>query len=257
MHTEPSDPNGPNLVANINMLGLTIGEVQFSTQKLDFPDLAALYNIADVTVCISDAEGCGLSTLESLSCGTPIIVNMTGGLQEQVTDGEEWFGVGIDPCSKAVIGSQEIPYIFEDRINKDKFIDARPDNKTEKEEEGADAKEREGFGVEGMDETGREYAFQVFKNRGVRQSIIDGYKNLKNDKDRKLFKDRMMINLNLYLKKFEEENFGQPDYEIPDNPEALDEKPPMGGEGMPPEPDMGGEMMPPEDEEVIPPPSFE
>ncbi|MBV03464.1 MAG: hypothetical protein CML45_03620 [Rhodobacteraceae bacterium] len=124
MHTEPSDPNGPNLVANINMLGLTNGEVQFSTQKLDFPELAALYNIADVTVCISDAEGFGLSTLESLSCGTPIIVNMTGGLQEQVTDGENWFGVGIEPCSKAVIGSQEIPYIYEDRINKDDFINA-------------------------------------------------------------------------------------------------------------------------------------
>ena len=124
MHTDPTDPNGPNLIANINMLGITGGEVQFSTQKLDFPQLAALYNMADVTVCISDAEGFGLSTLESLSCGTPIIVNMTGGLQEQVTDGENWFGVGIEPCSKAVIGSQEIPYIYEDRINKDKFIDA-------------------------------------------------------------------------------------------------------------------------------------
>ena len=131
------------------------------------------------------------------------------------------------------------------------------DRKGHAEEDGADAKEREGFGVEGMDETGREYAFQVFKNRGVRQSIIDGYKNLKNDKDRKLFKDWMMINLNLYLKKFEEENFGQPDYEIPENPEAAAEEPPMGGEEMPPEPDMGGEMMPPEEEEVIPPPSFE
>jgi len=124
MHTDPGDSNGPNLVANINMLGLTNGEVQFSTQKLDFPELAALYNIADVTVCISDAEGFGLSTLESLSCGTPIIVNMTGGLQEQVTDGDEWFGVGIEPSSKAVIGSQEIPYIYEDRINKDDFINA-------------------------------------------------------------------------------------------------------------------------------------
>ena len=33
---------------------------------------------------ISDAEGFGLATLESLACETPIIVNMTGGLQEQV-----------------------------------------------------------------------------------------------------------------------------------------------------------------------------
>ena len=62
--------------------------------------------------------------LESLACGTPIIVNMTGGLQEQVTDGEEWFGIGIEPSAKAVIGSQEVPYIYEDRISKDDFINA-------------------------------------------------------------------------------------------------------------------------------------
>jgi len=80
--------------------------------------------MTDVTVNISDAEGFGLATLESLSCGTPIIVNMTGGLQEQVTNGEEWFGVGIEPNSKAVIGSQEIPYIYEDRIGKDDFVNA-------------------------------------------------------------------------------------------------------------------------------------
>ena len=49
---------------------------------------------------------------------------MTGGLQEQVTDGEDWFGVGIEPASKAVIGSQDVPYIYEDRLNKDDFINS-------------------------------------------------------------------------------------------------------------------------------------
>lgn len=124
MHTDPNDVNGPNLVATIDKLGLVDGEVQFSTQKLDFPQLAALYNIADVTVNISDAEGFGLSTLESLSCATPIIVTMTGGLQEQVTNGEEWFGVGMEPAAKAVIGSQDIPYIYEDRVSKEDFLAA-------------------------------------------------------------------------------------------------------------------------------------
>tara|TARA_B100000287_G_scaffold340858_1_gene327340 strand:+ start:1150 stop:2325 length:1176 start_codon:yes stop_codon:yes gene_type:complete len=122
MHTDPNDVNGPNLSAIIHKLGLTNGEVKFSTNKLDFPHMAAMYNMADVTVNISDAEGFGLATLESLSCGTPIIVNMTGGLQEQVTDGENWFGVGLQPSSKSIIGSQDIPYIYEDRINGDEFI---------------------------------------------------------------------------------------------------------------------------------------
>ena len=49
---------------------------------------------------------------------------MTGGLQEQVTNGEEWFGVGIEPASRAIIGSQQVPFIYEDRVSKKDFIDA-------------------------------------------------------------------------------------------------------------------------------------
>jgi len=53
------------------------------------------------------------------------LVNMTGGLQDQVTDGEgNWFGIGLEPASKAVIGSQSVPYIYEDRVNKEEFLDA-------------------------------------------------------------------------------------------------------------------------------------
>ena len=124
MHTDPKDSHGQDLEAILKELKLTDGQVKFSTHKIQPEHLSILYNVADCTINISDAEGFGLSTLESLACGTPIIVNMTGGLQEQVTNGEEWFGVGIEPSSKAVIGSQDIPYIYEDRINKDEFLDA-------------------------------------------------------------------------------------------------------------------------------------
>ena len=145
MHTDPNDPNGPNLFAIIDKLGLRDGEVQFSTQKVDFEHMAMMYNVSDVTVNISDAEGFGLATLESLSCGTPIIVNMTGGLQDQVTDGEQWFGVGIEPASKCIIGSQDIPYIYADRLNKDDFINALTKiyemSKEERQEMGAKGKE--------------------------------------------------------------------------------------------------------------------
>ena len=124
MHTNPKDGHGQDLNAIIQELGLVNGEVIFSTSAVDQRILAQIYNIADCTINISDAEGFGLATLESLSCGTPIIVNMTGGLQEQVTDGENWFGVGVEPSSKAVIGSQEVPYIYEDRLNKDDVVNA-------------------------------------------------------------------------------------------------------------------------------------
>ena len=124
MHTEVKDPNGQDLEAIVRHLDLTEGQVMFSEDKMPPENLSMLYNAADVTVNISDAEGFGLATLESLACGTPIVVNMTGGLQEQVTDGENWFGIGLEPSSKAIIGSQEIPWIYEDRLNKKEFIDA-------------------------------------------------------------------------------------------------------------------------------------
>ena len=73
----------------VDQLGFHDGEVFLSTTKMPAEHLSLLYNIADCTVNISDAEGFGLATPESLSCETPIIVNMTGGLQEQVTDGEK------------------------------------------------------------------------------------------------------------------------------------------------------------------------
>jgi len=124
MHTDPHDVHGQDLLRIMNRLGLTNGEVMISSKKVPPEHLSMIYNIADCTINISDAEGFGLATFESLACETPIIVTMTGGLQEQVTDGVNWFGVGIEPTSKSVIGSQEVPYIYEDRINQEVFVDA-------------------------------------------------------------------------------------------------------------------------------------
>lgn len=159
MHTDVRDPYGQNLQAIIESLGLTNGEVVFSQQKLQTSEMASFYCMADVTVNISDAEGFGLSTLESLSCGTPIIVNMTGGLQEQVTDGEEWFGVGIEPCSKAVIGSQEIPYIYEDRISEEDFVNALEKMYNMSPEE------RNELGLKGREHVLNNYSFKLYAER--------------------------------------------------------------------------------------------
>jgi len=124
IHTDPSDPVGSDLELNLRHMGMSDGQIMISPLKYPPERMALLYNMADCTINISDAEGFGLATLESLACGTPIIVNMTGGLQEQVTDGENWFGVGIEPSSTVVIGSQTVPYINEDRISKEDFLDA-------------------------------------------------------------------------------------------------------------------------------------
>jgi len=142
MHTDPKDPNGQDLDAIIHELELNQdfknkpGVVKISNQKIDLGLLGMLYNAADATIGLSDAEGFGLSTFESLACETPIIVTMTGGLQEQVseipnvteeimlkrnTTGERVTeypnGLGIEPASKAIIGSQQVPFIYEDRLS--------------------------------------------------------------------------------------------------------------------------------------------
>ena len=161
MHTDTKDPHGQDLDAIIHEIGLAEGQVKFSRQKMPAPHLAALYSAVDLTVNISDAEGFGLGTLESLACGTPIVVNMTGGLQEQVTDGKKFFGVGIEPASKAVIGSQEIPFIYEDRINEDDVVAAleKMFNKTHK--------QRRKLGEQGRKHVMKNYSFEQMEKNWV------------------------------------------------------------------------------------------
>jgi glycosyltransferase involved in cell wall biosynthesis len=159
MHTDIKDVHGQDLEAIIHELGLTQGQVLFSQEKVSSHDLAAIYNAVDVTINISDAEGFGLATLESLYCGTPIVVNMTGGLQFQVTDGKKFFGAGLEPVSKAIIGSQEVPYIYEDRLSKEDFVAAltklyemTPEERTQ-------------LGAEGRTHAHKEFNFEDFVQR--------------------------------------------------------------------------------------------
>ena len=162
MHTEPRDPHGQDLHAIIKQCKLDQHrQVLLSTVKVSPNQLSAMYGMADCTINISDAEGFGLSTLESLACGTPIIVNMTGGLQEQITDGNEWFGMPVYPSSKSVIGSQEVPYIYEDRINRDHFHSAL-DKMLALGKEG-----RRKMGLKGRQHVMNNYNFTNYKNKWV------------------------------------------------------------------------------------------
>jgi len=67
MHTDPTDVHGQDLNAIVKQLGLDKRQALFSTEKISAEKLAIIYNMADVTINISDAEGFGLATLESLS----------------------------------------------------------------------------------------------------------------------------------------------------------------------------------------------
>ena len=162
MHTDPRDPHGQDIDHIIAHLGLAQSrQVLLSKDKISQFHLASIYNMVDCTINISDAEGFGLGTLESLSCGTPIIVNMTGGLQEQVTDGEEWFGIPLYPTSKAIIGSQQVPYIYEDRTSKEQFFSAMDKMMA------LGKKGRKAMGLKGREHVLRNYNFDNFSKTWV------------------------------------------------------------------------------------------
>jgi len=175
MHTDPKDQHGQDLEQIIRRLGINNGEVMLSKQKLPPPHMSMMYNMADCTINVADAEGFGLATLESLATETPILVTMTGGLQEQVTELKEVneemmlkrnkkpkkvtkykYGVGIEPTSKSVIGSQDVPYIYEDRINGRDFIKALEMIYN------MSAEERASMGKAGRDHVLKNYNFETY-----------------------------------------------------------------------------------------------
>jgi hypothetical protein len=91
-------------------------------------------------------------------------------------------------------------------------------------------KEKEDFTIAGRDLTGRDAAYVAFKS--IQTQIIDAYKTLHNPDDIKAFYDGLLMNLDAYFKKFEDEM--QPTVEKPEIPT---------GDPVSPEPDVGDEDM--------------
>jgi len=161
MHTEVNDQHGQPLDYLIQSLDMTDGQVQFSTQKMPPQNLAMFYNMADCTTNIADAEGFGLGTLGSFDWETTNSVTRTGGLQEQVTDGKDWFGIGIEPSSKAIIGGGNVPFIYEDRVNGSDVVDALVKIYE------MSKQEREELGRSGRAHVLKNYSFDKFKYQWI------------------------------------------------------------------------------------------
>ena len=101
-----------------------------------------------------------------------------------------------------------------DQINEDIDITVGAD----KPEDMADVRvdkedqDKEDFGIEGQDLTGRDKAYETFNK--VETQIVDAYKTLHNQQDIKAFYDGLLMNLDLYFKKFEDEI--KPEVEAPE-----------------------------------------
>ena len=166
MHTDPKDVHGQDLEHIVRRLKLDKRQVMFSTQKVALEAMSAFYNLADCTINISDAEGFGLATLESLACGTPIIATRTGGLQHQLGTKKSPTGIGIKPSSKAIIGSQQVPYIYEDRISQEDF------NRALSKIYNMPKHQRRKMGQNGRQYVMKNFNYQDFKNNWV-QLMLD------------------------------------------------------------------------------------
>ena len=148
MHTQPVDNNGTDLPVVVNEICPDY-DVIFSDQKVEDKQLNFLYNIADIQVNMASNEGFGLGTAEAVMSGTPIIVNVSGGLQDQcgfkykgkhitaedyswvhsLHDDRKWkdnpdlthgeWVKPVWPSNRSLAGSPPTPYIFDDRCRFD------------------------------------------------------------------------------------------------------------------------------------------
>lgn len=141
LHTQPMDENGTNLYeVREALFGERQDQIIFDDEISDLNRMNLLYNIADCTVLISSNEGWGLSATESVMAGTMIIVNVTGGLQDQLRFEDrngDWiefdeafttnnlgryrkhgkWGIGVFPTSTSWQGSIPTPYVPDDRVD--------------------------------------------------------------------------------------------------------------------------------------------
>jgi glycosyltransferase involved in cell wall biosynthesis len=146
MHTQAIDDNGTDLRTVAKSLAPNC-KIIFSEQKMSAKELNAMYNVADVVVNIGSNEGWGLSSTEAMLSGTPIINNVTGGLQDQcgfTDENGEWVRFNgkfstnhtgqyknhgewvkpVFPSNRSLQGSPQTPYIFDDRVNFEDVADA-------------------------------------------------------------------------------------------------------------------------------------
>ncbi len=144
MHTQPIDENGTNLIEVVNELCPNY-RVVFSDMRLEPIFMNVIHNIGDVCINLSSNEGFGLGTCESMMSGNVIVVNVTGGLQDQcgfklrgnvlnqldysnivsLHNEDKWkdnkdltygdWAFPIWPTSMSPQGSPWTPYIYDDR----------------------------------------------------------------------------------------------------------------------------------------------
>jgi hypothetical protein len=146
IHSEQVSEHGTDIPEVIKWNG-KFGDYKFTNGPMTTQELNLYYNSGDIILNIGSNEGFGLASCEALRAGTPIIVNVTGGLQDQcgfelfgkqitaedyveigsLHNHREWsnsddisYGVWafpVWPSNRSLQGSPMTPYIFDDRCD--------------------------------------------------------------------------------------------------------------------------------------------
>ena len=148
-HCQPIDENGTDLPRVCRHL-IPDYDVCFTYDNggpMDDDKMNLLFNTTDVYINLASNEGFGLGSAEALTVNTPIIINVTGGLQDQCgfrnEDGEfltpdDYVELGsnhrgkyknhgkwvkpVYPSNISLQGSPPTPYIWDDRCQSEDVV---------------------------------------------------------------------------------------------------------------------------------------
>ena len=91
----------PGYASELEHLAASLGVGLILRRGVSDDELVALFRAAVVTVCAARLEPFGLTPLESMSCGTPVVAVAQGGFRETVVDGLNGYLVERDAASLA------------------------------------------------------------------------------------------------------------------------------------------------------------
>lgn len=126
LHTNPFDVEGPNLINVAKLLKLPVGSIVFHPEPVPVTQMSSIYNAADLYVNASSAEGFGLPSLESMLCGTRVLLAKTGGMKDQIINPSlgDYFEIDV----QSMVGSQNVPYIYDDYCSIDNMVNVMERN---------------------------------------------------------------------------------------------------------------------------------
>ena len=167
---------------------------------------------------VAKHDSTGINALEDLLRNTNVLSTLETGYKSLTTDKQQRDSyrnhilvaieksLAPEESRKAAGEDEELGMPVDEDVEID--ISDRPEDDPDfidvnDEEEEVEVDEKEAFGIDGADKTGRNRAFTDFQD--IEKSILTAYDDLDNQEDITMFEEYLLKNLALYFDKFESE----------------------------------------------------